>query len=58
MASPKSVKNKSLCVVAIVSETLRIILFPEGNRKNKLFPAPFTFLKLKPYLEQPLLPRA
>jgi hypothetical protein len=45
-------------VVLIVGETLRTQLFPESNRKNKIFSGPFIFLKLKPGLAPPVLSQA
>jgi hypothetical protein len=45
-------------IVLIVGESLRAQLFPDGCRKNKLFPGPFIFLKLKPDLAPPVLSQA
>jgi len=45
-------------VALVVGETLRAQLFPEGNRKNKLYSGSFIFLKLKPDLFPPLLSQA
>ena len=45
-------------IILITGEILRTHLFPEGNRKNKLFSGPFIFLKLKPDLAPPILSQA
>ena len=45
-------------IVLILGEILRSQLFQEGCRKDKLFPGPFTVLKLKPFFSPPLLVHA
>ncbi len=45
-------------IALIVGETLRTLIFLEGDRKNKLYSGVFIFLKFKPNLSPPLISQA